>query len=163
MAILKKDLAALKKDFKALEKKMANLMKASGTSSKPKKVTKAKAAKKVTAKKAPAKKAAAKKVTAKKAAAKKVTAKKVTAKKVTAKKKATKKAPAKKAPAIKKGTQVTATDQILKIIKRSKKGVDVPTLKTKTGFDDKKVRNIVFRAAKEGRIKKSGRGIYVGS
>ena len=163
MAILKKDLAALKRDFKALEKKMANLMKASETSSKPKKVTKAKAAKKVTAKKAPAKKAPAKKAAAKKVTAKKAAAKKVTAKKVTAKKKATKKAPAKKAPAIKRGTQVTATDQILKIIKRSKKGVDVPTLKTKTGFDDKKVRNIVFRAAKEGRIKKSGRGIYVGS
>ena len=68
-----------------------------------------------------------------------------------------------KAPAKRKTTQVTATDQILKIIKRSKKGVDVPTLKKKTGFDDKKVRNIVFRAAKEGRIKKSGRGVYVGS
>ena len=76
---------------------------------------------------------------------------------------AKKKAPAKKAPAKKKGLQVTATDQILKIIKRSKKGVDVPTLKKKTGFDDKKVRNIVFRAAKEGRIKKAGRGIYVGA
>ena len=70
---------------------------------------------------------------------------------------------AKKAPAKTRSTQVTATDQILKIIKRSKKGVDVPTLKKKTGFDDKKVRNIVFRAAKEGRIKKSGRGVYVGS
>ena len=69
---------------------------------------------------------------------------------------------ARKAPANKKSTQITATDQILKIIKRSKKGVDVPTLKKKTGFDDKKVRNIVFRAAKEGRIKKSGRGVYVG-
>ena len=66
-------------------------------------------------------------------------------------------APRKRAP------QVTATDQILRIIKRSKKGVDVPTLKKKTGFDDKKVRNIVFRASKEGRIKKSGRGIYVGA
>jgi len=32
-----------------------------------------------------------------------------------------------------------------------------------TGFDDKKVRNIVFRASKEGRIKKSGRGIYIGA
>jgi len=85
------------------------------------------------------------------------------AKKAPAKKKAVKKAPAKKAPAKKnKALQVTATDQILKIIKRSKKGVDVPTLKNKTGFDDKKVRNIVFRAAKEGRIKKSGRGVYVG-
>ncbi len=77
------------------------------------------------------------------------------------KKTAAKKAPAKKTPATKKTGQVTATDQVLKIINRSKKGVDVPTLKKKTGFDDKKVRNIVFRAAKEGRIKKSGRGIYV--
>ena len=68
-----------------------------------------------------------------------------------------------KATAAKKAPQTTATDQILKIIKRSKKGVDVPTLKKKTGFDDKKVRNIVFRASKEGRIKKSGRGVYVGA
>jgi hypothetical protein len=60
-----------------------------------------------------------------------------------------------------KPLQMTAAAQILKIIKRSRKGVDVPTLKTKTGFDDKKVRNIVFRASKEGKIKKSSRGIYV--
>jgi hypothetical protein len=83
------------------------------------------------------------------------------AKKVTAKKKLAKKAPAKKAPAKKKLGPPTATDQVLKIIKQSKKGVDVPTIKAKTGFNDKKVRNIVFRAAKESRIKKSGRGIYV--
>jgi chromatin segregation and condensation protein Rec8/ScpA/Scc1 (kleisin family) len=138
MAILKKDVNALKKELKALEKKMGQLLKAFETSSKPKKATKAKTVKKVTAKKAPAKKAPAKKATAKKVAAK-------------------------KAPAKKKAAQVTATDQILNIIKRSKKGVDVPSLKKKTGFDDKKVRNIVFRAAKEGRIKKSGRGIYVGA
>lgn len=138
MAILKKDVNALKKELKALEKKMGQLLKAFETSSKPKKATKAKAVKKVTAKKAPAKKAPAKKATAKKVAAK-------------------------KAPAKKKAAQVTATDQVLNIIKRSKKGVDVPSLKKKTGFDDKKVRNIVFRAAKEGRIKKSGRGIYVGA
>jgi len=92
------------------------------------------------------------------------------AKKAAPKKKAVKKAkvvktkaPAKKVVARKKGLQATATDKILKIIKRSKKGVDVPTLKKKTGFDDKKVRNIVFRASKEGKIKKSGRGIYVGA
>ena len=142
MAILKKDLTALRKDFKALEKKMEKLLKAFDASSKPKKVSKPKAAKKATAKK--------------------VTTKKTAVKKAPAKAKAVKKAPAKKAPAKKKALPVTATDQILKIIKRSKKGVDVPTLKTKTGFDDKKVRNIVFRAAKEGRIKKSGRGVYVG-
>jgi hypothetical protein len=148
MAILKKDVNALKKELKALEKKMGQLLKAFETSSKPKKATKAKTVKKATAKPAAAKKAAAKKSPTKKAAAKKAPAKKVAAK---------------KAPAKKKAAQVTATDQILNIIKRSKKGVDVPSLKKKTGFDDKKVRNIVFRAAKEGRIKKSGRGIYVGA
>ena len=71
------------------------------------------------------------------------------------------KAPVKKMAVQKKAPQATATDQILGIIKRFKKGVDVPTLKIKTGFDDKKVRNIVFRACKEGKIKKFGRGIYV--
>jgi len=92
-----------------------------------------------------------------KAAAKKAVTKKTT------KTKAIKKAPAKKLAAKKATPQATATEQILGIVKRFKKGVDVPTLKKKTGFDDKKVRNIVFRASKEGKIKKSGRGIYVGA
>ena len=140
MAILKKDLHAVKRDIKALEKKLEKLLKAHEPMPKAKKVTKKKTVKKAKAvKKAPAKKAKA------------------------VKKAPAKKAPAKKATASKKVTQATATDQILKIIKRSKKGVDVPTLKKKTGFDDKKVRNIVFRASKEGKIKKSGRGIYVGA
>ena len=63
----------------------------------------------------------------------------------------------------KKISPMTATEKILKIVRRSRKGVDVPTLKTKTGFDDKKVRNIIFRASKEGKIKKVGRGIYIGA
>ena len=69
----------------------------------------------------------------------------------------------KKAAPKKKAAKVTATDQILNIIKRTRKGVDVPTLKAKTGFEDKKVRNIIFRASKEGKIKKVGRGIYIGA
>ena len=52
----------------------------------------------------------------------------------------------------KKTPAMTATEQVLRIIGRSRKGVDVPMLKTKTGFDDKKVRNIVFRASKEGKM-----------
>jgi len=92
-----------------------------------------------------------------KAAAKKAVTTKIV------KTKAIKKAPANKVVAKKAKPQATATEQILGIIKRFKKGVDVPTLKEKTGFNDKKVRNIVFRASKEGKIKKSGRGIYVGA
>ena len=139
MAILKKDLQAVKRDIKGLEKKLEKLLKAYEPPARVKKVAKKKTVKRAkTAKKAPAKKAAVKKAAAKKA-------------------------PAKKAVKRKKTTQVTATDKILRIIKRSKKGVDVPALKKKTGFNDKKVRNIVFRASKEGKIKKSGRGIYVGA
>ena len=70
--------------------------------------------------------------------------------------------PVKKAPA-KKAAAPTATDQVLGIIKRSKKGVDVPTLMKKTGFGERTVRNILFRAGKQGKIKRAGRGIYVGA
>ena len=80
-----------------------------------------------------------------------------------AKAKTTKKASAKKKGAVKKTAALTATDQAVKIIKRSKKGVDVPTLKKKTGFEDKKIRNILNRASKQGKIKRAGRGIYVGA
>jgi hypothetical protein len=76
---------------------------------------------------------------------------------------AKKKAPAKKAPAIKRAAQPTATDQILNIIKRSKKGVDAPTLIKKTGFNQKKVRNILFRTYKQGKIKRLEKGIYTGA
>ena len=71
--------------------------------------------------------------------------------------KPTTKAVTKKVPA------VTATDQVVNIIKRSKKGVDAPTLMKKTGFEDKKVRNILMRASKLGKIKRVGRGVYVGA
>ena len=85
------------------------------------------------------------------------------AKRKTVKVKTKRVAAVKKAAPKKKASKMTATEQILKIIKRSRKGVDVPTLKTKTGFEDKKVRNIIFRASKEGKIKKVGRGIYLGA
>ena len=85
------------------------------------------------------------------------------AKRKTVKVKTKRAAAVKKTAPMKKASKMTATEQILKIIKRSRKGVDVPTLKTKTGFEDKKVRNIIFRASKEGKIKKVGRGIYLGA
>ena len=77
--------------------------------------------------------------------------------------KAVKVRPAKKAPVKKKTVKVTAIDQILKIVNTSKKGVDIITIKHKTGFEDKKVRNIIFRAYKEGKIQRAGRGLYIGA
>ena len=74
----------------------------------------------------------------------------------------TKRAPTKKAPAKSRNAQPTATEKVLNIIKRSKKGVDTATLMTKTGFNQKKVRNILQRTYKQGKIKRVGKGIYVG-
>jgi hypothetical protein len=74
--------------------------------------------------------------------------------------KSAKKAP--KVPAKKKAVKATATDQVLKIINRLKKGVDTATLMKKTGFDEKKVANILYRSFKAGKIKRADKGIYVG-
>jgi putative endonuclease len=75
--------------------------------------------------------------------------------------KTTKKAPVKKTTTQKRPVKLTATDQVLKIIKRSKKGVNVAALIKKTGFNEKKVSNILNRIYKQGRVKRAGRGIYI--
>ena len=67
---------------------------------------------------------------------------------------------AKKAPV--KAAKITDTDKVLAIINRSKKGVDTATLMKKTGFDQKKVRNILHRTYKQGKIARAEKGIYVG-
>ena len=77
--------------------------------------------------------------------------------------KTTKRTPTKKLPAKRSSAKLTATDRVLRIIDRSKRGVDAATLMKKTGFDDKKVRNILQRTFNEGRIKRAARGIYVGA
>ena len=86
-------------------------------------------------------------------------------KKATVKKKVTanttKRTPAKKALAKKRPTKLTATDKVLNILKGRKRGVNAATLVKKTGFDLKKVRNIIQRTYKQGKIKRVGKGIYV--
>ena len=56
----------------------------------------------------------------------------------------------------------TDTDKVLEIINRSKRGVDTATLMKKTGFDQKKVRNMLNRTYKQGKITRVEKGIYVG-
>ena len=66
----------------------------------------------------------------------------------------------KKTPA--KGGKITDTDKLLAIINRSKKGINTATLMKKTGFDQKKVRNMLNRTYKQGKITRVEKGIYVG-
>ncbi len=61
----------------------------------------------------------------------------------------------------KKPAKVSAASTVLAIIKRSKKGVDVATLKNKTGLGSATVNSIIYRLKKKGKIKSGGRGIYV--
>jgi ATPase subunit of ABC transporter with duplicated ATPase domains len=69
--------------------------------------------------------------------------------------KATKKAPAKK-PA-----KLSASGTVLAIIKRSRKGVDKAALVKKTGFEGRKIWDIIYSLKKQGKIKSERKGLYV--
>ncbi len=54
-----------------------------------------------------------------------------------------------------------AADMVLDAIKRAKQGLKFADIQSKTGFAEKKIRNIIFRLHKLGKIKRQGRGVYV--
>jgi predicted Rossmann fold nucleotide-binding protein DprA/Smf involved in DNA uptake len=100
--------------------------------------------------------------------------------KVAAKKRAKKPAPAalKKKPARKSAPKTpktktaraskteaakapTAAETVYDVISRSQKGVDTSTLMKKTGYDRKKVANMVYKLGKQGKIKTVEKGVYV--
>ena len=58
-----------------------------------------------------------------------------------------------------KGT--TASDTVLETIKNFKQGASFADIQAKTGFNDKKLRNIIFRLHKLEKIKRKSRGVYI--
>ena len=88
-------------------------------------------------------------------------------KKAVAKKAAPKKPKAKKpskgkaAPIAKKPAESTAVQTVLELIKESKSGVNTTELMEKTGYDKKKIQNLVFKLKKQGMIKSITKGQYV--
>jgi predicted Rossmann fold nucleotide-binding protein DprA/Smf involved in DNA uptake len=157
MKAVKKDLQTLTKEFKALTKKMGQLT----TTLKKTAVVKLEHAQAAIKLETPAQHAAGALKALRRQTDKLIKAVDKFEKEKAAKRKKAKK-PARKAPA-KKARKVTDTDKVLNIIKRSKKGVDVATLAKKTGFEKKKVSDIIFRASKQGKIKRTGKGIYIGA
>ena len=140
MKKLKKDLEAILKTLNGLVQKVQQLQEQIGEETKPTKKPKAKAVKKKAVKKAPVKKVAVKKAPVKKAVPKKAVPKKAVPK---------------------KATQATAVDTVLAIIKKSKKGVGMAALMEKTGYNQKKIANLVFKLRKQGKIKSVDKGVYV--
>ena len=89
-----------------------------------------------------------------------------------AKKKSSKK-PATREAAVKKSTKktnanastekkapLTASDTVFQLINDATKGIDTGTLMKKTGFDKKKVSNIIQKLKQQGKIETPERGIY---
>ena len=60
-------------------------------------------------------------------------------------------------------TALSAVDIVLDTIKNSRQGLGFTEIQAKTGFDEKKIRNTIFRLNKIGKIKRQRRGIYIAS
>ena len=61
----------------------------------------------------------------------------------------------------KTATQPTAADTVYKVIARLKKGANMAAIKQKTGYDAKKIHNLVYKLKKQGKIKSEAKGVYV--
>ena len=60
-------------------------------------------------------------------------------------------------------TAMTSTDQAFEVIKRFKKGVGFSDIQKRTGFEEKKLRNIIYRLHSMGKIVRKSRGLYIAS
>jgi uncharacterized Zn finger protein len=81
-------------------------------------------------------------------------------KKIT-KKKLPKKIPVTNKQKTTKRSQVNELDMILKVIRRSRKGIDIPTLQKRTGIEDKqRLYNAVYKLCEKNEISRVSRGVY---
>lgn len=93
--------------------------------------------------------------------AKKTAVKKRAPKKAPLKRKASKRvAPPKKA-AQKSKAKPTVLDSVLGVIRRSKKGVNIETLRKKTGLGPRQLSNALYKLSKRGVVATRSRGIYI--
>ncbi len=136
---IKKDLKAIAKVFKGLTQKIDRMIKQLKELEKPQ---------------------ATKEPKPKPARSKHKIPKKAPVPKTPVKGKTLKAKPVKKAIA-NKPTKGSARDTVLAIIKRSRKGVDTVALRKKTGFEGRKIGDVIYRLQKQGKIKGLGKGLYV--
>jgi hypothetical protein len=58
------------------------------------------------------------------------------------------------------GKSQSSSALVLEIIQKARQGVGFAEIQSQTGFEDKKLRNIIFRLHKIGQIKRLNRGTY---
>lgn len=59
------------------------------------------------------------------------------------------------------GSGLKSIDIVFDVICKFNEGIDFEGIKAATGFDDKKIRNIIFRLHKLNKISRKRRGIYI--
>jgi putative endonuclease len=150
---LKKELQNVSAKIKALLKTVDKLTAAAEKSEKPA----IKAARKKPATKAMVKKSPAGKPVVQKSIAQKTPAKKPAPKKSVVKKKDIEN------PVMEKPSKGTAVDTVLGLIKESGNGINTAALMEKTGFNEKKIQNLIFKLKKQGKIKSVSKGLYEGA
>ena len=57
----------------------------------------------------------------------------------------------------------TSYNMVLEVIKRFKNGIEFSEIQERTGFGEKKLRNIIYRLHKMKKIARKSRGIYIAS
>ena len=67
---------------------------------------------------------------------------------------------AKAAPGRKKAAKGTQADTVVGLVSGSEGGITTSALKEKTGLTERQIWSIVYRAQKQGKIKKTKRGMY---
>jgi len=60
-----------------------------------------------------------------------------------------------------KGRKGTFSDRVVTLIRQSPEGMTTSTLKAKTGLTEKQIWGIIYQAEKQGKIKKTKRGLYL--
>ena len=71
------------------------------------------------------------------------------------------KKPVQKATEKKEVKSATDGDKVLAIIGRSKKGASTAAIMQKTGYNQKKIANIIYRLRKQQKIKSVDKGVYI--
>ena len=66
-----------------------------------------------------------------------------------------------RAPVMRRKTSLPAVEVVLETISQAKEGIDFKQIQAKTGFGEKKIRNIIFRLNKTGKIRRKSRGTYI--
>ena len=70
------------------------------------------------------------------------------------------KKPVQKATKKKEVKSATDTDKVFQIIGRYKNGASTAAIMQKTGYNQKKIANIIYRLSKQQKIKSVSKGVY---